>query len=225
MGIPVIAIDGPSSAGKGTLCRSIAQYLHWHALDSGIFYRILALAAIQDNINIESDNSLLAIANHLDIHIFLIDNEIQVIFAGKNITNEIRTQKIDNMASCIATFPRIRQAILYHQRMFRKAPGLIADGRDVGTVIFPDACVKIFLDASLEVRAYRRMLQLQEKGFDANLSQILSEIKKRDNRDINRFTAPLIPAKDALILNSTFISSNQLFKKVLSYIQKKLNIT
>ena len=219
---PVITIDGPSGAGKGTLCKAMAEALQWHLLDSGAIYRVLALAALHHQVDIESEEALVPIAAHLDVRFVSTDVEMAVILEGEDVTGEIRTQDVSNTASKVAAFPRVREALLRRQRAFRDAPGLIADGRDMGTVVFPDAPVKIFLDASSEERAHRRMLQLQEKGFSVNFERLLAEIKERDERDRNRAIAPLVPAEDALVLDSTSMSIEQVIDTALSYARDKL---
>lgn len=221
---PVITIDGPSGAGKGTLCKAMAEALQWHLLDSGAIYRVLALAALHHQVDITSEEALVPIAAHLDVRFVSTRGEMQVILEGEDVTGEIRTQDVSNTASKVAAFPRVREALLRRQRAFRDAPGLIADGRDMGTVVFPDAPVKIFLDASSEERAHRRMLQLQEKGFSVNFERLLSEIKERDDRDRNRAIAPLIPANDALVLDSTSMSIEQVIETALNYARKTLSL-
>jgi len=221
---PVITIDGPSGAGKGTLCKAMAESLQWHLLDSGAIYRVLALAALHHQVDIESEEALVPMAAHLDVRFLSIDGEMQVVLEGEDVTSEIRTQEVSNTASRVAAFPRVREALLRRQRAFREEPGLIADGRDMGTVVFPDAPVKIFLDASSEERAHRRMLQLQENGFSVNFDRLLSEIKERDDRDRNRSIAPLVPATDALVLDSTSMSIEQVIEKALDYARHKLGI-
>lgn len=221
---PVITIDGPSGAGKGTLSKAMAESLQWHLLDSGAIYRVLALAALHHQVDIESEEALVPIAAHLDVRFLSIEGEIQVILEGEDVTGEIRTQEVSNTASRVAAFPRVREALLRRQRAFREGPGLIADGRDMGTVVFPEAPVKIFLDADAEERAHRRMLQLQEKGFGVNFDRLLSEIKERDARDRNRAVAPLVPATDALVLDSTSMSIEQVIEKALDYARQKLGI-
>ena len=221
---PVIAIDGPSGAGKGTLCKAMAEALQWHLLDSGAIYRVLALAALHHQVDITSEEALVPIAAHLDVRFVSTNGEMEVILEGENVSGEIRTQDVSNTASKVAAFPRVREALLRRQRAFRNAPGLIADGRDMGTVVFPDAPVKIFLDASSEERAQRRMLQLQEKGFSVNFERLLSEIKERDERDRNRPVAPLRPAEDALVLDSTSMSIEQVIEISLNYAREKLSL-
>ena len=221
---PVITIDGPSGAGKGTLCKAMAEALRWHLLDSGAIYRVLALAALHHQVDITSEEALVPIAAHLDVRFVATNGEMKVILEGEDVSGEIRTQDVSNTASKVAAFPRVREALLRRQRAFRDMPGLIADGRDMGTVVFPDAPVKIFLDASPDERANRRMLQLQEKGFSVNFERLLSEIKERDDRDRNRAIAPLIPADDALVLDSTSMSIEEVIKIALDYAREKLSL-
>ncbi|MBP2845789.1 (d)CMP kinase [Dickeya oryzae] len=219
---PVITVDGPGGAGKGTLCKALANALQWNLLDSGAIYRVLALAALHHQVDITSEEALVPIASHLDVQFVPEDGQLKVILEGEDVSNEIRTQEVGNTASQAAVFPRVREALLRRQRAFRDAPGLIADGRDMGTVVFPDAPVKIFLDASAEERAKRRMLQLQAKGFNVNFERLLSEIKERDNRDRNRSVAPLVPAPDALVLDSTHMTLDEVVKQALAYVRQVL---
>lgn len=219
--VPVITIDGPGGAGKGTLCKAMAETLGWHLLDSGAIYRVLALAALHHHVDVESEEALVPLAAHLDVRFVSTNGSLEVVLE-EDVSAEIRTQDVANTASKVAAFPRVREALLRRQRAFRELPGLIADGRDMGTVVFPDAQVKIFLDASAEERAHRRMLQLQEKGFSVNFDRLLAEIKERDDRDRNRTVAPLIPAADALVLDSTELNIEQVIEKALHYAREKL---
>lgn len=221
---PVITVDGPSGAGKGTLCQALAEALNWQLLDSGAIYRVLALAAIHHQVDIQSEDALVPLAANLDVRFVPANGKLRVILEGEDVSNEIRTETVGNTASQAATFPRVREALLRRQRAFRISPGLIADGRDMGTVVFPDAPVKIFLDASAEERARRRMLQLQEKGFSVNFERLLSEIQERDFRDRNRAAAPLVPAQDALILDSTSMSIEEVIDNALTYAKNALEI-
>ncbi|MGL4545007.1 MAG: (d)CMP kinase [Plesiomonas sp.] len=219
---PVITVDGPSGAGKGTLCKALAEQLGWHLLDSGAIYRVLAMAALHHHIDIESEDALVPLAAHLDVQFKSVDGHVCVILEGEDVSHDIRTETVGNIASRAAAFPRVREALLRRQRAFRTAPGLIADGRDMGTVVFPDAPVKIFLDASAEERAQRRMLQLQAKGFDVNFERLLVEIRERDHRDRNRAVAPLIAADDALLLDSTEMPIEQVIETAMEYVRKTL---
>ncbi|QBY42742.1 (d)CMP kinase [Arsenophonus nasoniae] len=218
---PVITVDGPSGAGKGTLCQALANKLGWQLLDSGAIYRVLALAALHHHVDIQSEEALVPLAANLDVRFEPSEKELAVMLEGEDVSNEIRSEIVGNTASLTATFPRVREALLRRQRAFRTKPGLIADGRDMGTVVFQDAPVKIFLDATPEERAHRRLQQLQEKGFDVKLSDLLVDIKERDYRDRNRLIAPLVPAKDALILDSTKLSIEEVIKQALAYVKKK----
>uniref|UniRef100_UPI00286F9C07 (d)CMP kinase n=1 Tax=Buttiauxella brennerae TaxID=82988 RepID=UPI00286F9C07 len=176
-------------------------------------------------VDLVSEEALVPLAAHLDVRFISQDGQLHVILEGEDVSNEIRTETVGNIASQAAAFPRVREALLRRQRAFREAPGLIADGRDMGTIVFPDAPVKIFLDASAEERAHRRMLQLQEKGFSVNFERLLAEIKERDDRDRNRATAPLVPAPDALLLDSTSMSIDEVIEQALSYAQGILALT
>ncbi|GGB47495.1 cytidylate kinase [Oceanisphaera marina] len=219
---PVITIDGPGGAGKGTLCQLLAEKLEWHLLDSGAIYRVLALAALHHNVALDDEAGLVPLAAHLDVQFPVQDDQVKTILEGEDVSRAIRSEKMGDTASKIAAFPRVREALLRRQRAFRTAPGLIADGRDMGTVVFPDAQVKIFLDASAEERANRRLLQLQEKGFDVSFDRLLSEIQARDDRDRNRAVAPLKAADDALIIDSTHLSIAEVLDKVLSHTKVKV---
>ena len=217
--LSVITIDGPSGAGKGTIARLLADKLGWQLLDSGAIYRVLALAAIHHNVALDNEDALTPLAGHLDVS-FISDNEtgtIKVILEGEDVSRDIRTEKVGNSASKIAAFPRVREALLRRQRAFLSDDGLIADGRDMGTIVFPQAPIKFFLTASAEERAQRRFNQLQEKGFDANIHSLLSEITECDERDRNRTVAPLVPADDALMIDSTGLSIEQVMNKVLEH--------
>ncbi|MGB0833111.1 MAG: (d)CMP kinase [Psychrobium sp.] len=218
--LSVITIDGPSGAGKGTIARLLADKLGWQLLDSGAIYRVLALAAIHHNVALDNEDALTPLAGHLDVR-FVSDvdtNAIKVILEGEDVTREIRSEKVGNSASKVAAFPRVREALLRRQRAFLSEEGLIADGRDMGTIVFPQAPIKFFLTASAQERAQRRYNQLQEKGFDANIQSLLSEITERDERDRNRAVAPLVPADDAFEIDSTGLSIEQVFEKVLEHV-------
>lgn len=220
---PVITVDGPSGAGKGTLCMLLAEKLGWKLLDSGAIYRVLALAAIHHGVELESEDALVPLAAHLDVEFIAEGELVKVILEGEDVSGELRKEETGMAASKVAALPRVREALLRRQRAFSEAPGLVADGRDMGTVVFPQAEVKIFLDASAEERAERRMKQLQQKGLDVNFDHLLKEIQERDYRDRNRAVAPLRPAADALVLDSTEMSIEQVTEQALAYIEQKLS--
>ncbi|MGF1725478.1 (d)CMP kinase [Photobacterium nomapromontoriensis] len=220
---PVITVDGPSGAGKGTLCMLLADKLGWKLLDSGAIYRVLALAAIHHGVELESEDALVPLAAHLDVQFVAEGDLVKVILEGEDVSGELRKEETGMAASKVAALPRVREALLRRQRAFSEAPGLVADGRDMGTVVFQQAEVKIFLDASAEERAKRRMNQLQQKGLDVNFDHLLKEIQERDYRDRNRAAAPLRPAADALLLDSTELSIEQVTAQALAYIEMKLS--
>ncbi|WP_199612002.1 (d)CMP kinase [Flocculibacter collagenilyticus] len=222
---PVIAIDGPSGAGKGTVCRLLADKLGWSILDSGAIYRVLALAAVHHNVEPSNEEALVPIAAHLDVQ-FTTDEKTgnaKIILEGEDVTNSIRTEEVGAVASKVASLPRVREALLRRQRAFQQSPGLVADGRDMATVVFPHAEVKIFLTASAEERANRRYLELKEKGHDVTLGRLLEDIQQRDERDMNREVAPLKPAEDSLVLDSTELSIDEVLDNLLDVVHEKLN--
>lgn len=217
---PVITVDGPSGVGKGTLCKAIAKSLGWRLLDSGAIYRVLAIAALHHQVDITSEEALVSLAAHLDVCFIVQNSKLLVVLEGEDVSNEICTETVGTTASLAAKLPRVREALLCRQRAFREEPGLVADGRDMGTVVFPDALVKIFLDANAEERTQRRRLQLQERGFNVNFKHLLAEIRERDDRDRNRVIAPLVPASDAFVLDSTSLSIGEIIQQALGYVQK-----
>ena len=221
----IITVDGPSGAGKGTLCYALAEKLGYALLDSGAIYRVTALAALQRKTDLTNELALAELARHLDIQFIPQNGEVNILLAGMNVSDLIRTQEVADAASKVAVFPQVRSALLQLQQDFAKNDGLIADGRDMGTVVFPNAQVKLFLDASAEERAKRRYKQLQNKGINGNFEQILAEIKERDFRDRNREVAPLKPADDALLLDSTTLSIGEVIDRALAYIQEKVSVS
>jgi cytidylate kinase len=200
---PVLTIDGPGGAGKGTISRLVAARLGWHLLDSGALYRLTALAAVKHEVPLDDEPALARVAASLEV-VFVAENDAAtVLLEGRDATTAIRTEQVGDAASRVAALPAVREALLQRQRDFRQAPGLVADGRDMGTVVFTDAPLKIFLTASAEERARRRHLQLREAGVDASLSSLLKEIQARDARDMQRSVAPLKPAIDGITLDTT----------------------
>lgn len=216
--IPVLTIDGPSGSGKGTLAQQMAEKLGWHYLDSGAIYRVLAQAGLKHQIDLTDETALASIAGQLDVQFVLKDGLLQVVLEGEDVSLLIRSEQAGNAASKVAAFPAVRSALLQRQRDFCQPPGLVTDGRDMGTVVFPDAPYKVFLTASAEVRAERRYKQLKEKGIDSNLSDLVAEISERDERDTQREVAPLRPADDAVILDSTQLGIEAVLEKVSALI-------
>jgi CMP/dCMP kinase len=201
--IPIITIDGPSGAGKGTVAKNLAQEKSWKLLDSGALYRVLALAVKYHNVSLENEDAISALAACLDVVFVSEQDRIKIVLEGEDVTQTIRTEEVGNSASKIAALARVREALLRRQRAFAEMPGLIADGRDMGTIVFPSATHKIFLTASAEERAQRRFLQLQKAGKNDSISALLEQIQERDERDTNRAVAPLVPADDAHVIDST----------------------
>ncbi|OQW93333.1 MAG: cytidylate kinase [Beggiatoa sp. IS2] len=218
--VPVITIDGPSGVGKGTLMLRLARYLGWHTLDSGALYRVLALAAHRHEIAMIDDQSLVKLAAHLDVQFIATADlsDTQIFLEQQDVTAEIRTETCAAQASQLATLPTIRQALLMRQRSFRQPPGLVADGRDMGTVVFPDASCKLFLTASAEERALRRYKQLKEKEMNVNMNRLIEDIKKRDERDLTRSVAPLVPAAEAWMIDTTVLSIEEVMACVLQQV-------
>lgn len=221
----VITIDGPTASGKGTIARLIAQRLGWHILDSGALYRLVALAAQKHSIALDDVESLQPLAAHLDVEFVAGEgaDEMAVLLEGEDVTLELRAETTGNGASKVAALPVVREALLERQRAFLQEPGLIADGRDMGTVVFPDALVKIFLTASAEERARRRYNQLKDKGLGVTMRSLLDEIAERDERDRNRAASPLVPAEDAVELDTSELSIDEVVDRLWQLCQVRLN--
>jgi len=220
----IITIDGPSGSGKGTVCHILASKLGWNLLDSGALYRILAFAALQEKVALDNDTELAELALNLQVAFISNGAGVDTVLNGQNVGDKLRTEIVAEAASKVASIQIVRDALLARQKAFYQAPGLIADGRDMGTEVFPNAPVKVFLDASAEERAQRRFNQLQNKGFDVSIAQILSEIKDRDHRDRNRAVAPLRPASDAIEIDSTSLTIDEVVDQVLDLVKLKLNL-
>ena len=219
--IPVLTLDGPSGVGKGTVASIIAQKLDWHLLDSGAIYRAFAIVARDNDIKIDDIEGLLKLTNNFNISFKLNSNHrpLNVYLNNVEVSSELRTEKTAALASQFAKIKPLRKVLLVKQRQFKKLPGLVADGRDMGTVVFPDAPFKVFLTAKIEERAKRRLKQLQETGITGNISHTLAEVQKRDERDVNRQHSPLKPAKDALVIDTTNLTINEVITRVMSLIK------
>lgn len=215
--VPVITIDGPTASGKGTVAARVAERLGFHLLDSGALYRLTALQALRDGIDLGDEHAVATVGAQLPVR--FVGGEI--LLAGENVADAIRAEQVGNLASKIAALPAVRQALFGLQLNFRQAPGLVADGRDMGTVIFPTAQTKVFLTASVEARAQRRYKQLIDKGFSANMEGLLADLQARDERDTNRAVAPLVPAEDAHILDTSDMGVDQAVEQVLAWYAQK----
>ncbi len=224
---PVICLDGPSGVGKGTICLAIAANLGWHILDSGSLYRITALQVSRDfpqqSIDSLDESRIADIAKNLSVSYVEENNDLVIFLDGENITQLIRNEEIGAKASQIAAIPAVREALLARQRAFLAKPGLIADGRDMGTVVFPQAVVKIYLTASAQERAQRRYKQLKDKGIDVNLSALVEELRLRDDRDMNRQAAPLKPASDAIVIDTTMLNIEQVTDEVMNWVRQRVS--
>jgi len=208
---PVIAIDGPSASGKGTIARRVAGVLGFHYLESGALYRVLALISLRENSL--DEHRLVASARSMDLQ---FPGE-RIVLSNQDVTDKIRSEDTGNRASDVARLAQVRQALLTRQRAFRQAPGLVADGRDMGTVVFPDATLKVFLTARPEIRAERRYKQLKEKGIDANLRALSRDLAERDERDAKRPVAPLVPAMDSQVLDSSALSIDEVASRIVDW--------
>ncbi len=215
--IPVITIDGPTASGKGTVARIVAEKLHFHYLDSGALYRLTALSVLRSDIRIEDTGQIASIASRLPCK--FTDNKI--FLADEDVTDAIRNEEVGIMASKVAAIAEVRKALIGLQTGFRKAPGLVGDGRDMGTVIFPDAMLKVFLTASTDVRAQRRYKQLMEKGIPASIDSLRNDLIERDLRDTQRKESPLVPAKDALTLDTSHLGIDETVERILNWFAQR----
>lgn len=218
MSIPVLTIDGPSGAGKGTVSRAVAKRLGWNYLDSGSIYRSLAIAVLKQAVDLKDEAAIVNVAQTMALE-FDCNDELVVRLDGEDITAQLGLESTGNTASIVAALPEVRHVLLQKQKDFKQSPGLVADGRDMGTVVFPEAENKVFLTASAAERAKRRYKQLIEKGNDANLAQITNEIEERDRRDMERKTAPLAMANDALYIDSSDMTLESVIEEVLNLIR------
>lgn len=223
--VPVITVDGPSGVGKGTLCQWLASRLNFHLLDSGALYRLTALAALRRNLSLADESGVAAVAASLAVEFRVgVEGSPRILLESVDVGAELRDETCANAASRVAALPAVRAALLQRQRDFRQPPGLIADGRDMGTVVFPDAELKLFLTASAEERAHRRYKQLNEKGMNANLKNLAAEIAERDTRDRQRAVAPLRPAADAEMLDTTRLSIAEVCDWALTRTRQRLEL-
>lgn len=219
--VPVIAVDGPSGTGKGTLCERLASRLGWHCLDSGAIYRVLAFAALRGGLDFNDTRALEQAAACLDLRFAPSGEGIRVHLDAEDVTQAIRSEECGNAASRVAAIPEVRAALLARQRAFRQSPGLVADGRDMGTVVFQDASLKVFLTATPAERARRRYKQLKDKGVDVSLPALLAEIAARDDRDRLRSVSPLVPAADARVIDTTYLGIAAVLEQVFGLVREK----
>jgi cytidylate kinase len=220
--VPVVTVDGPSGSGKGTISHMLAEHLGWHLLDSGALYRVIGQACVIEGVSWDDSIAVADIARHLEVTFRVADNgEVLVTYKGADVSAVIRTEEGGRGASKVAAIPAVREALLERQREFRSPPGLVADGRDMGTVVFPEAPLKIYLTASVSERAERRYKQLIAKGESVSLPRLLRDIEERDERDRSRQFSPLIPAEDAIVIDSSATPIADVFERVLREAKKK----
>ncbi len=217
--VPVLTIDGPGGVGKGTISHLLAKHFGWFFLDSGAIYRVLALSVLHDNCAFNDNKRIVHLAQILPAEF----KDGRVFLNSQDVSEEIRSEACSDVASKIAVISEVRQALLERQRMFAKSPGLVADGRDMGTIVFPEAFLKVYLDASVEERAQRRFLQLKERGYNVNLASLIADIIQRDLRDKTRAVAPLRPAEDAIVIDTSDMKIEEVFKLVVGYAEQRLS--
>ncbi|MCZ6566137.1 MAG: (d)CMP kinase [Gammaproteobacteria bacterium] len=220
--IPVVTIDGPAGSGKGTIARQVAEILGYHYLDSGSLYRILALSSQQQQVENDDLEALVELCQTMLIsfEVSSVDENVRVFLSNQDVSGQLRTEECAARASQLAAHPQLRSALLERQHAFRVLPGLVAEGRDMGTVVFPDSNTKIFLTASVHERATRRQKQLKKQGIGASLDHLLKEIEARDSRDENRAISPLRPAKDAVLVDSTDLSIDQVVQRIVEIVRR-----
>lgn len=219
---PVLTIDGPSGAGKGAVSARVATRLGWHVLDSGAVYRSVAAAALDRGLSEQDEAGLIELCGHLDLSFSAGADGIAVSLEGQSVDERLRTEAVSVMSSKVAELPAVRAALLDLQRSFRRLPGLVADGRDMGTVVFPDAPIKVFLDASVEERAKRRHKQLKEKGENVIFLRLFRDLEERDRRDRERAVSPTVPAADAVVVDSTHLSLDEVVERVVNVAAQRL---
>ena len=221
--VPVITVDGPSGTGKGTVCSILATKLRWHLLDSGSLYRVLALSAIKADVGFDDESALVALVSSMTLSFATSEenNLVRIFLNKQDVSDDIRSESCGNAASLVAALPGVRQALLERQRAFMQPPGLVADGRDMGTIVFPAAELKIFLTASAEERASRRYKQLKEKGISVNLRDLSADIVERDRRDKERAASPLKPADDAVTIDTTEIQIEQVMSQISALVEQR----
>lgn len=219
---PVLTVDGPSGAGKGAVSARVAAALGWHALDSGAVYRSVALAALEGGVDTADESGLVRLCRNLDLAFRPGEDGIEAFLDGRHLGDALRAEAVGVASSQVASVPAVRAALLDLQRAFRRPPGLVADGRDMGTVVFPDAPVKVFLDASVAERARRRYKQLKEKGEDVIFDRLINDLQERDRRDRERAVSPTLPAADAVVVDSTSLGLDDVVERVLTMVRRRV---